>query len=125
MAYLTLNVSQGMVDSGWVQTDTHTWQTSRWPLPKPSIVRKNAQLKDSEGRSYVRMSKSNAIKLGIHAGGHWWWYALPIPSQRNEKRGQPVAVGDRISMYGMGRRRVRAIGWGIERNRSVGVIDMS
>ena len=123
--YLTVNDRKCMVDAEWVRTNTNTWQTSRWPLPKPSAVRSNAQLKDTQGRSYVRMSGRNAVKLGINAGARWWWYALPVPSQRTEHRGQPVAVGERILIPGYGRRRVRAIGWGIERNRAVGIIDMS
>ena len=71
------------------------------------------------------MSKANAVELGIHASSSWWWYALPIPSKRSEGVGQPLAVGDRIQFKSGHRRRVRGIGWDIERNRSVGIIDMT
>ena len=114
-----------MVDVGWVRTAAHTWQASRWPLPKPALIRKNSQLRDTQGRDYVRMSKENALKLGLQLNGRWWWYALPIPSKRSEKIGQPLAVGERITMQSARRVRVRSIGWAIERNRAVGIIAMS
>ena len=114
-----------MVDVGWVRTDAHTWQASRWPLPKPALIRRHSQFRDIQGRNYVRMSKVNASKLGLHMNGRWWWYALPVPSKRTEKSGQPLAVGERITMESARRIRVRAIGLAIERNRAVGIIAMS
>ena len=114
-----------MVDAGWVRRSADTWRTSRWPLPKPSLVRQNAKLQDVQGRSYVRMSKENAVELGIHAQSSWWWYALPVPSKRMEGWGQPLSTGERVRFTSGHARRVRAIGWDIERNRAVGVISMS
>jgi len=117
--------STHMVDKGWVRTNTNTWQASRWPLPKPATVRSNAALYDTQGRTYVRMSKANAALLGINSNTSWWWYALPVPSRRSERVGQPLAVGDRVQFLSGHRRRVRGIGWAVERNRAVGIIDMT
>ena len=87
------------------------------------MVRKaRGAIQDIEGRTYVKMSPQNAVKLGLSTAPVWYWYALPPPRQRTERNGQPLEAEDRVQLVGYGKRRVAAIGWDIERKRSVGVI---
>jgi len=112
-----------MVDKGWVKEDGDSWYTARWPLPNPAVVRRaRGAMRDSEGRTYVRMSRENAVKLGLSTAPVWHWYVLPPPRKRTETIGQPLEAEDRVMLSGIGRRKVVAVGWDIERKRSVGVI---
>ena len=103
-----------------VTTNPETWGQARWPLPRPSVIRKNADFNDSRNRSFMRVGAKDARALQLRRGHTWWWCALPATSVISGM------VKDVPNMHEYIRARTRryrvvAIGRMIEAKRSVGV----
>ena len=103
-----------------VITNPTTWSQARWPLPRPVVIRKNAQFKDLLNRSFMRVGKEDANCMRLKRGYNWWWCALPATSVLNGMVKNVPNMHEYVRSK-LRRYRVVAIGRMMEPKRCVGV----
>ena len=98
-----------------------TWAQSRWPLPRPSVIRKNADFKDQKKRSYMKVGPNDAKELRLRKAHKWWWCALPATSVTSGML--QIAPNNKDRIHGPIRvYTVVAIGRMVDARRGLGVV---
>ena len=96
--------------------DPTTWSEAKWPLPRPSVIRKNSDFKDRLGQSFMKVGNEDAAYLRLRKSLNWWWVATNV-SKNNKQFNLQDKIRSPLRQY-----TIVAIGRMIDPKRCVGIV---
>ena len=102
-------------------TNPSTWAQARWPFPRPTVIRTNADFKDDKQRSFMAVGDHDRANLRLRRGHRWFWCALP-PTSVQTGMVRPVPNLRDIIRAGRVHYRVIGIGRMVDPKRGLGIV---